>query len=202
MVGTPQESSRSNLTQYLGDLEQYLGRDVNRKYGKLEVELAVDGWVLATNTKNDAASIESSLAWAGRNRGLETRVEQTAYITPPEPRVINGYVAIYKRGEGVNPRVPTEVVEEARDYLSKDRGAQLAFLRGFYQQIVLGKEGTYAERFNARKGEIATVSNYFADKIRDLGLDTLADKLEAKIKEKFPGQEKNFKKFISSKVQA
>ncbi len=72
-----------------------------------------------------------------------------------------------------------------------DKDAQLAFLREFYRQVVLGEKGPYAEKFAEGKPETAAISNYFADKMRDLGLTTLADDLGAKIREAFPKQGTN-----------
>ena len=173
---------------YLG-LENSVG--VNVKYGKLEIELAVEGWYLATNVDNNSQAIKEGLAFAreeGKSQDLETRIEDIAYNT--YGRVIEGK-AIYYKGENVKPTIPAEVVEEARKYLSMDKDAQLAFLRDFYRQVVLGEKGTYAEKFAEGKPETAAISNYFADKMGDLGLTTLAQDLGAKIREVFPKQGTN-----------
>ena len=161
---------------------------VKRKYGERTIDLAVEGWIFATNTGTDQASVESGLNFAGRDRGLETRVEDEAYCDPmatPYPTA----KAVYHRGEGIKPNVPEEVIVEAKDYLARDRAAKLGFLRDVYQQIVTGKDGSYHERFKKREGQIAAVLNYFADKLRGFGQTGAAQKLEAKVKAQFPGKE-------------
>ena len=92
----------------------------------------------------------------------------------------------YIRGQGIKPNVPEEVIAEAKDYLTRGRQAQIAFLREVYQQIVVSGDGSYAQRFKKREGEIAPVLNYFADKLRSFGQTTAAEKLAAKVREQFP----------------
>ena len=108
--------------------------------------------------------------------------------------------AVYQRGEGVKPRVHEEVVAEARDYLARDRQVQLAFLREVYQQVVSGKDGSYAQRFSRREGEIAAVLNYFADRLRGLGQTTEADRLEAAVRAQFPEREEKKFSDLTNKI--
>jgi len=174
---------------YLG-LENSVG--VNVKHGKLEIELAVEGWCHASNAGPTPKEIEEELAFARaevRSPDLETRVVDTAYDF--YGMVTDGYKAIYFRGKNVMLAIPEEVVEEARKYLSMEQATQLAFLQDFYRQVVLGKKGAYAEKFAKRRPETAAISHYFADKMRDFGLTDLADKLRAKIREVFPNQGTN-----------
>mgnify|MGYP001616696736 CR=1 FL=1 len=174
---------------YLGLENDSVG--VNVKHEKLGIELAVQGWYLATNVEDTSKSIEEGLIFArdeGKSPDLETRVEDIAYYA--YGRVTDGK-AIYYKGKNVMPTIPAEIVEEARMYLSMEQSVQSAFLLDFYRQIVLGKEGAYAEKFAEGKLETTAISNYFADKMRDLGLTALADKLEAKIREMFPKQGMN-----------
>ncbi len=162
---------------------------VNIKHGRLQIELAVQGWHLATNTDSTPKEIEEGLAFAkaeGKSPDLETRVEDATYDI--YGRVMINHKAIYYRGSNVEPAMPAEIVEEARKYLSMDKAAQLAFLRDFYMQIVLGKKGLYIEKFAEGRPETAAISNYFADNLRELGLAGLANKVEAKIREAFPKQ--------------
>ena len=168
---------------YLGLENNSVG--VNVKHGKLEIELAVEGWYHATNKD----PLKEGLAFAraeGGSPDLETRIEDTVYDV--YGNVMPHLKSIYLKGKHVVPTIPAEIVEEAREYLSMDKAAQSAFLQDFYSQVVLGKKGTYAEKFAEGKPETAAISNYFADKMRDLGLENLAYKLEAKIKEIFPRQ--------------
>ena len=169
------------------DLDSLMG--VNKKYGERTIDLAVEGWRFATNTGTDQTSIESGLNYAGRDKGLETRVEDIAYHEPLSKSTTT-MRGVYQRGEGIKPNVPEEVIVEARDYLTRGRQAQIAFLREVYQQIVLGKDGSYAERFGKR--ESAAVLNYFADKLRGLGQTSAAQKMEARVREQFPGKKEKF----------
>ena len=173
---------------------------VNKKYGERTIDLAVEGWRFATNTETDQVSIDSSLNFAGRDRGLETRVEDIAYHEPLSTSTIT-MKGIYQRGESIKPDVPGEVIAEAKGYLTTNRQAQIAFLREVYQQIVLGKGGSYAERFRQREAEIAAVLNYFADKLRGLGQTSAAQKMEAKVREHFPGREENELNFYKKKLE-
>ncbi len=95
----------------------YLGNHsigVNVKHGKLQIELAVEGWYLATNTVSTAKKIEEGLEFAkeeGKSNDLETRVEDIAYDV--YGRVTDGK-AIYFKGKNVMlailPTIPEEVV--------------------------------------------------------------------------------------------
>ena len=135
---------------YLG-LENNIG--VNVKHGKLEIELAVERWYFATNAHNDPTSIEKALIFAGRDDGLETRIESAAYDA--YGRAMDDNVAVYHRGEGTELTVPLEVVNEARKYLLKSEAGKRDFLYNFYAQVVFGSAGSYSRRFREGKPEIA-----------------------------------------------
>jgi|SRR3989338_1190120 len=158
-------------------------RHINVKHGSLEIELAVQRWYLATNANNNPSDIEGALIFAGRDEGLETHVEATAYsafgnITP-------GYVAIYHRGRGAQQTVPEEVILEAETFLSKDSQSQRNFLEDFHRQVMSG-QGSYAAKFDEGMPEIAVLSNYFADKMSEAGLARLSEEVLSKINGSFP----------------
>lgn len=153
------------------------------KYGERTVDLAVDGWAFSTNCGNNPQAIERSLA--NVKEGLETRVEDVAYYGTMS-KVLEGDVGIYLRGKGVKPGVPKEIIGEARAYLNKGQSVQSVFLTSVYQQIVESKGGDYATRFEEGEGEIGAILHYFIDKMRGLGLIDEANKIEAKVLEKFP----------------
>lgn len=213
---------------------------INQKYRERKVDLAVDGWVFATNCDNTPEEIEKSLHFARHDylefvdavyEALEDLINEREGKKPAHPQIVIGNVkfprrlmdicekstepieepdteydatsietlienlaydctgkilpsckAIYIKGKGVKLEIPSELVDEARNYLKRNDHDKKNFLLSVYRQIVQGEAGTYYQRFRDLTDEIVPALYYFADKLRGLGLATEAEKLEAKVK--------------------
>lgn len=170
---------------------------INRKYGEREIDLAVDGWRHSTNCEDKPKTIESACGFAASgfisSSDLDIHLEGTAY-NQSATQVLKGFKAVYIKGEGIKPTVPGEVIKEAKQYLSlKNKNIQKVFLMAVYNNIIkcdphkVGRiDLSYSGRFIKKEGEITAILNYFADKMRSIGLEIDAQRLEVKIREQFP----------------
>jgi len=152
----------------------------NTKWGEGEVDLAMDGWCFSTNA--ESAQVDGYIREREAS-GIETHVDDVAYYGDAWSGVISGNKAIYERGK---PRVPEEVIRLAmlfRAHGSEEH--QRKFLTGVLEQI-RSESGEYYERLKDRKGQIAPVLNYFADKFRRLDMESEAKELEAAVEKYFP----------------
>ena len=158
---------------------------ISRKFGEIEVDLAVDGWHLYINVfPRHIAEVVEFLKTQYTEKGLETRVEDIAYDNIGSP--VLDKKAIYIRAEGFRPRPPEKLIDEARQFKAKNRTEQEASLREVHRQIVTQCDGVYAEGFRKREDIIATILNYYIDKMRGFGLQREVDEVSAKVKKQFP----------------
>lgn len=162
----------------------------NEKYGEREIKLAVNGWRWVANYKTEEG-IQSRIK-SEQEKGLETRVEDIAYMRIAFfAKILDGTKAVYIKGPDIKSRVPEDVIAEARKYSRKDKDAQLKFLLSVYQEILKQESGgKYSKKYLQREENIAIILNYFADKLRDFGKITEAQKLENAITMVFPTKTK------------
>lgn len=163
------------------------------KYGQLEIYQALDNWAHLANVRREPDAIKKALEHAkslhNNVKNLETDIFSLAYSnTDWAERLDLVWMAVYARGEGIKPRIPEEVIEEAKIFKSKNGDETLHFFADIYYQIVFGIDGGYAQRFKEKKGHIAAVLNYFVDEMlssKNVQLIVAADNLEERIREEF-----------------
>jgi hypothetical protein len=109
-------------------------------------------------------------------------VEDIAYFEVPMAQVADRYKGVYIRGEDMKPRVPEELITEARTYLSKNEPSQRSFLLDIYQQVT-HLTGDYGRRLRGGRGQTVAILSYFAGKSRELGLVTEGDAIETRLRE-------------------
>ena len=169
-----------------------------RKYGERQIDLALKGWTLSTNTS--PCFIQRGINFAREYGAKEVHVDTKATDIDGKP-LSEGNSAVYSRGqENYFKNSPTELLREAKHYLRlRKKGGEAAaqrFLIGVYNQIVRESENLsgdsnsiYANRFRTGDTSLATVLNYFADKLRGLGRKVEAERLEGIVESTFPSVE-------------
>jgi len=171
-------------------------KDIFRKVGEREIDLSIYGWSHMGNFSSGYPLDKRTKRGEYERHGyqnLEVRIENVAYNI--DGMQIEGNRALYIRGNyadgrEISPKVPDKVIGEAKRYRYMRKEKRKDFLLDVYRQVVDGAVGDYNTRFNEMVANIQILLNYFADKLRGLGLGTEADKLVGKIKEKFPVKEK------------
>ena len=73
---------------------------INTKHGERIIDLAVGGWSYVTNVTDLTANLSGSIALARGGAGLETRVDDIAYLNPGA-RIDPSGKTLYRRGLGV-----------------------------------------------------------------------------------------------------